>query len=197
MSGRRVSALAGHAQGKTPDRDGVIRQYGSSRSEVFADEREWCVVKRFARIRGGLLVVAVVLTAIVWAVLYFAPERNTETHTLADEEYMIGGHPTTCTELFGAPCDFALQIAYNRWGADLEEFVNSDAYGSFARSIGFPASAKLSLQACYIAKTPGRISFDFLDTARVDHPNAPTAELLVFWNRSRQELCPDPMGSVW
>ncbi|NLE82417.1 MAG: hypothetical protein GX610_23140 [Rhodococcus sp.] len=145
----------------------------------------------------SLVIVIVVVVAVVAVWMYFnREEEDTKVRTLADAEYSIGGQPTTCAELFGAPCNFDLQSAYNTWGANLEQFVNSGAYGSFARDIGFPAAAKLSLQACAISKTPGRISFDFLDTARVDHPDAPTGELLVFWNKSRQELCPQSVGAL-
>lgn len=152
-------------------------------------------MKQFAKWLFGLLAVVVVLGIIVAVFLYFnAGKEDTEERTLADAQYSIGGKPTTCTELFGAPCDYTMQTGYNRWGAHLEQFVNSGAYGSFARDIGFVPSAKLSLQACNISSTPGRTSLDFLDTAKIDHPNAPTGELLVFWNKSRQELCPETMG---
>lgn len=152
-------------------------------------------MKQFGKWLFGLLAVVVVLVIIVAVFAYFNAEKeDTKDRTLADAQYSIGGGPTTCTELFGAPCDYTLQTGYNRWGGSLEQFVNSGAYGSFAREIGFPASAKLSLQACDISNTMGRTSLDFLDTARIDHPNAPTGELLVFWDKSRQQLCPATMG---
>ena len=60
----------------------------------------------------------------------------------------------------------------------------------FARSIGFVAEAKLSLQACEVSATAGRTILDFYTLAEIDHPTATTTDLFPFWNESRQFLCP-------
>jgi hypothetical protein len=111
-------------------------------------------------------------------------------HELADTVHTIGGKPTTCTELFGETCSFALQSDYNQWGQNLEGFVNAGTLGPFARSIGFVAEAKLSLQACEVSATAGRTILDFYTLAEIDHPTATTTDLFPFWNESRQFLCP-------
>ncbi len=116
--------------------------------------------------------------------------REGTSHELADTVHTIGGKPTTCTELFGETCSFALQSDYNQWGQNLEGFVNAGTLGPFARSIGFVAEAKLSLQACEVSATAGRTILDFYTLAEIDHPTATTTDLFPFWNESRQFLCP-------
>ncbi len=132
---------------------------------------------------GGCLAVAVLL------LLSGSPREGTS-HELADTVHTIGGKPTTCTELFGETCSFALQSDYNQWGQNLEGFVNAGTLGPFARSIGFVAEAKLSLQACEVSATAGRTILDFYTLAEIDHPTATTTDLFPFWNESRQFLCP-------
>lgn len=112
-----------------------------------------------------LLVVA--LAVAVLLLLSGSPREGTS-HELADTVHTIGGKPTTCTELFGETCSFALQSDYNQWGQNLEGFVNAGTLGPFARSIGFVAEAKLSLQACEVSATAGRTILDFY--TRRDRP---------------------------
>ncbi|MDJ0362579.1 hypothetical protein [Rhodococcus sp. H29-C3] len=62
--------------------------------------------------------------------------------------------------------------------------------GPYAADIGFVDSAKLSLQACGVARTAGKTVLEFEDLAQRDHPDATSAQLFPFWNQTRQELCP-------
>lgn len=133
-----------------------------------------------------LLVVALAVAILLF--LSGSPREGTS-HELADTVHTIGGKPTTCSELFGETCSFALQSDYNQWGQDLDSFVNAGTLGPFARSIGFVAEAKLSLQACEISAA-GRTILDFYTLAEIDHPTATTTDLFPFWNESRQFLCP-------
>ena len=115
-----------------------------------------------------LLVVA--LAVAVLLLLSGSPREGTS-HELADTVHTIGGKPTTCTELFGETCSFALQSDYNQWGQNLEGFVNAGILGPFARSIGFVAEAKLSLQACEVSATAGRDDSRFLHSRRDRSPH--------------------------
>lgn len=137
----------------------------------------------------SILVVIGVLVVAAMLLSGFRPEENS--HSLPDTVVTIEGQPVTCTELFQKTCSFDLQSAYNQWGNGIESFVDSGALGPYARSIGFTAAAKLSLQACGINNTAGRTVLDFYDHARVDHPMAVTPDLFPFWNASRQFLCLD------
>ncbi|MCY4668920.1 MAG: hypothetical protein OXC29_13160 [Rhodococcus sp.] len=146
------------------------------------------IVKAILATAASILLV-VALAVAVLLLLSGSPREGTS-HELADTVHTIGGKPTTCTELFGETCSFALQSDYNQWGQNLEGFVNAGILGPFARSIGFVAEAKLSLQACEDSATAGRTILDFYTLAEIDHPTATTTDLFPFWNESRQFLCP-------
>ncbi|GAA3155122.1 hypothetical protein GCM10020255_035850 [Rhodococcus baikonurensis] len=61
-----------------------------------------------------------VALAVAILLLLSGSPRERTSHELADTEHTIGGQPTTCTELFGETCSFALQSDYNQWGQNLE-----------------------------------------------------------------------------
>lgn len=142
------------------------------------------------RILHVLIIVALCVLAVVVFLAVFDSSRDTSSRSLADDTFTIGGRPTTCSTLFGQPCDYTLQSEYNRWGNGLETFVTTSPLGSYATDIGFVASAKLSLQACGLARTAGKTFLEFEALARREHPDATSAELFPFWNRTRQALCP-------
>nr|WP_253252953.1 hypothetical protein [Rhodococcus erythropolis] len=146
------------------------------------------IVKAILATAASILLVVALAVAIL--LLLSGSPRERTSHELADTEHTIGGQPTTCTELFGETCSFALQSDYNQWGQNLESFVNAGTLGPFARSIGFVVEAKLSLQACEVSATAGRTILDFYTLAGIDHPAATTTDLFPFWNESRQFLCP-------
>lgn len=146
------------------------------------------IVKALPAILTSVVVVFVVVAG-VYLVIHKSPQGDTS-RPLADTSAIIGGQPTTCAELFGEACSFDLQTEYNQWGHAIDSFVNSGVLGPYARSIGFAAAAKLSLQACGVSATAGRTVFDFNELARVEHPEASTTDLFPFWNASRQFLCP-------
>lgn len=135
-------------------------------------------------------ILLVVALAVAVLLLLSGSPRERTSHELTDTVHTIGGKPTTCTDLFGVTCSFALQSDYNQWGQDLDSFVGAGTLGPFARSIGFVAEAKLSLQACEVSATAGRTILDFYTLAGIDHPAATTTDLFPFWNESRQFLCP-------
>lgn len=142
------------------------------------------------RILHVLIIVALCALAVVVFLAVFGSSRDTTPHPLADKTFTIHGRPTTCSTLFGQACDYSLQSEYNRWGNGLESFVESSPLGSYATDIGFVASAKLSLQACGLARTAGKTVLEFEALARREHPDATSAQLFPFWNRTRQGLCP-------
>lgn len=133
---------------------------------------------------GFFAVIFIVLFAVIKS------SRDTTSPALADESFVIQGQPTTCSSLFGEPCDFDLQTEYNMWGDGLESFVDSGVLGPYAADIGFVDSAKLSLQACGVNRTAGKTVLEFEDLAQRDHPDATRAQLFPFWNETRQDLCP-------
>ena len=134
-----------------------------------------------------LVVGAAVL--VVWAVAS-RPEPTAPPRPLPDTAVMVHGRPTTCSELFGYPCDFDLQSTFNRWGRSLGPFVDSGVLGPYAEQIGFLASARLSLDACTLSHTTGKTVLEFVEQARRQHPEAGSPELFPFWHRTRQSLCP-------
>ncbi|GAF42979.1 hypothetical protein [Rhodococcus wratislaviensis] len=139
----------------------------------------------------AVLVCVVVGAAVfmVWAVAS-RPDAPEPPRPLPDTAVMVHGVPTTCSELFGQPCDFGLQAAFNRWGTGLAAFVDSGVLGPYAERIGFLASAKLSLDACALSHTTGKTVLEFVEQAQRQHPDAGSPELFPFWNRTRQTLCP-------
>lgn len=142
------------------------------------------------RILNVLIVVALCALAVVVIRTIFESSRDTTPRPIADTTFTIHGRPTTCGALFGQPCDYTLQSAYNRWGAGLEPFIESSPLGPYATEIGFVASAKLSLQACGLNRTVGKTFLEFVALARREHPDATSPDLFPFWNRTRQALCP-------
>ncbi|MGF7123045.1 hypothetical protein [Rhodococcus sp. AG1013] len=118
------------------------------------------------------------------------PQTETS-RPMVKETFTIGGQPTTCEGLFGS-CDFNLQTSFNQWGRNLDVFGDAPTLGPYGREIGFPASAKLGLQACEIARAPGRTYLEFLDVAHVEHPEATSPQLFPFWDLAARELCPIP-----
>lgn len=137
-----------------------------------------------------LLGFAVVFVLMVAAWLHFSGfTTENPSHSPPDAIVNINGEQTTCSELFDEPCSFDLQSEFNQWGTEIQSFVNMNTLGPYARSIGFTAAAKLSLQACGISNTAGRTVLDFYDTASIDHPGVGTADLFPFWNESLQFLC--------
>ena len=142
------------------------------------------------RILNVLIIVTVCTLAFVGFLVAFNSFRGTTPRPLADQTFTIHGQPTTCSMLFGHACDYSLQSQYNRWGNGLESFVESSTLGPYATEIGFAASAKLSLQACGLARTAGNTVLEFEALARAEHPEATSPQLFPFWNRTRQGLCP-------
>ncbi|MDJ0396520.1 hypothetical protein QMK17_24775 [Rhodococcus sp. G-MC3] len=143
------------------------------------------------RILHLLIIVALCALAVVVFLKVFDSTRDTTPRPQADESFVIDGQEATCSTLFGQPCDYTIQSEYNRWGDGLESFVNSSPLGSYATDIGFVASAKLSLQACGVARTAGQTVLEFEELAQTDHPEATRTQLFPFWNRTRQSLCPE------
>ena len=144
------------------------------------------------RILYVLIIVTLCTLAVVGFLVALSSFRDTTPRPLADETFMIHGQPTTCSMLFGQACDYSLQSEYNRWGNGLESFIESSPLGPYATEIGFAASAKLSLQACGLARTAGKTALEFETLARREHPEATSPQLFPFWNRTRQGLCPQP-----
>lgn len=142
------------------------------------------------RVLHGLIFLALCVLVVAAFLTVFDTAQDTTSRPLADKTSMIGGKPTTCSTLFEQPCDYSLQSEYNQWGDRLETFVTSSPLGSYASEIGFVASAKLSLQACSLARTAGRTVLDFESLARRNHPEAVSSQLFAFWNRTPQGLCP-------
>ncbi|MDI9978759.1 hypothetical protein [Rhodococcus sp. IEGM 1307] len=122
------------------------------------------------------------------------PPRNTPSESaprpVKDRAFVIGRHPTTCSQLVGQACGFDLQTVYNDVGDRLEGFVHTADLGPYADRMGVAASAKLSLQACVLARTSGKTFLEFVDVSQPAHPDAGSPELFPFWNRAREELCP-------
>ncbi len=138
-----------------------------------------------------LIIVGLCALAVFVYFAVFDSTRDTTPHPLADEIFVIHGQETNCSTLFKQPCDYTLQSEFNRWGNGLESFIDSNTLGPYATDIGFASSAKLSLQACGVARTAGKTVLEFEDLARQDHPNATRTELFSFWNRTPQGLCPE------
>lgn len=137
-----------------------------------------------------LIIVGLCALAVFVYFAVFDSTRNTTPNPLPDETFVIQGQETNCSTLFKQPCDFTLQSEFNQWGDGLESFIDSNTLGSYATEIGFAPSAKLSLQACGLARTAGKTVLEFEALARQDHPDASRAELFPFWNRTPQGLCP-------
>ncbi|MEE2032377.1 hypothetical protein [Rhodococcus chondri] len=139
--------------------------------------------------------IAILVLLVLGAVVFYATrDGSTESaeRPLEDSSFVIEGRRTTCTQLFRHPCDYSLQLEFNRSGHNLENFVNSEYLGPYAENIGFAESAKLALQACVLSHTAGKTILEFVEVGRADHPDAGLVELFPFWNRARQQLCPMP-----
>ncbi|MFI6396599.1 hypothetical protein ACIBED_00620 [Rhodococcus coprophilus] len=137
--------------------------------------------------------VVLVLVAVVAAGFYFAlrgVSDSDSTRTVEDTRVVLDGTPTTCGELFGAPCSLSLQTTYNRIAPRLDEFVRGTDLGPWAATIGFDESAALLVEACSLIGHPGQTQLEFVDLGRVWHPEAGSPELFPFWNRAREGLCP-------
>ncbi|QBJ98722.1 hypothetical protein ERC79_14005 [Rhodococcus sp. ABRD24] len=115
--------------------------------------------------------------------------RTPTSRPIVSESFTIGDRPSTCSDLFGV-CDYNLQLSYNRWGRQLDVFQDAPTLGPYGRELGFAASALLGLQACDVARTPGRTYLEFLDRANVEHPEATSPQLFPFWDLATRELCP-------
>ncbi len=139
--------------------------------------------------------VVLVLVAVVAAGFYFAlrgVSDSESTRSVEDTEVVLDGTPTTCGELFGAPCSVDVQTTYNRIAPRLDDFVRGADFGPWAATIGFDESAILVVEACNLIGRPGQTDLEFVDLARVRYPNAGSPELFPFWQRAREGLCPPP-----
>lgn len=139
--------------------------------------------------------VMLVLVAVVAAGFYFALRGLSDfdsTRTVEDTQVLLDGTPTTCGELFGAPCSVAMQTTYNRIAPGLDGFVRGADLGPWAATIDFDETAALLVEACSLIGQPGQTQLEFVDLARVWHPEAGSPELFPFWNRAREGLCPPP-----
>ncbi|WP_031939233.1 hypothetical protein [Prescottella defluvii] len=123
-----------------------------------------------------------------YRVLSELPQTSTS-RPIVKETYTIGGQPTTCESLFGS-CDNTLQTSFNEWGRNLDVFRDQPTLGPFGRDVGFPASARLGLLACEVARTPGLTYLEFVDRADVELPGATSPQLFPFWDLATRELCP-------
>lgn len=142
--------------------------------------------------RAAVLIVVLIAAGVV---TFFALWDGSDTaahRPLDDSAFVIHGQRTTCSTLFGRPCDYDLQTEYNRWGAELGRFVDTTDFGPYGNALPFADAARLSLQACMYSHAAGRTELEFVELARRDHPDADSVELFPFWNRARQGLCPVP-----
>lgn len=142
---------------------------------------------------GRVIVVVAVVAALGAGAYLLLPEpRQTGPRPLDDRVFVLDGRETTCSDLFGEPCGDELQREFDRWGHDLGRFVDSTTFGPYGDALPFAAAAKLSLQACWYARSFGKTVLEFVDLARHDHPDASFVDLAPFWDRTRFELCPQP-----
>lgn len=139
--------------------------------------------------------VVLVLVAVVAAGFYLVSRGafdSDSTRTVEDTEVVLDGSPTTCGELFGAPCSVDVQTTYNRIGPRLDGFVRGADFGPWSATIGFDEAAILVVEACDLSGRPGQTDLEFVDLARVRHPDAGSPELFPFWQRAQEGLCPPP-----
>lgn len=144
-----------------------------------------------------ILVVVMVVAAIAGVVFGFVHEMSTVSRVsdagaaraLDDRSVSVGGRSVTCTQLVPGGCDFGVQLAFGRWGGQLDVFLASDL-GPWGRGLPPGEAAKLGLQACDTSSTPGQTFLEFLHVAQVDRPEATSPQLFPFWDQARRVLCP-------
>lgn len=116
------------------------------------------------------------------------PSR-TAPRAVEDRSVAFDGETVTCATLFGDGCDIDVQLAFDRWGGQLDVFASRDL-GPWGRGLSGPAVAKLGLEACDTASMPGRTFLEYVETARIDHPDASSPQLFPFWDEAGRVLCP-------
>ncbi|GAB2646963.1 hypothetical protein ABI214_01450 [Prescottella soli] len=141
------------------------------------------------------ILVAVLVVAAVFGVGFAIargisdlPSKNVP-RSLEDRSVVFDGRTVTCASLFAEGCGPDLQLAFDRWGGQLDVFASRDL-GPWGRGLSRPAAVKLGLEACDTASMPGRTFLEFVETARIDHPDASSPELFPFWNEAGRALCP-------
>ncbi|NLV80664.1 MAG: hypothetical protein GXY65_15270 [Rhodococcus sp.] len=144
-------------------------------------------MKRAAVLLVALIAVGVAVVLVAWNSVDEPRDRS-----LDDSAFLIHGRNTTCSTLFGEPCEFALQAEFNQRGRDLEEFVETTDFGPWGNALPFADAALLSLQACMYSGGAGKTELEFVELGRRTHPDAGSVQLFPFWNRARQGLCPMP-----
>ncbi|MGN5239613.1 hypothetical protein [Rhodococcus sp. SJ-3] len=142
--------------------------------------------------RGALLLVVLIAAAVAAFFMVWEQPKDPQQHALDDSAFVLDGHSTTCTALFGNPCDYETQLEFNRRGTDLDTFVHSTDLGPWGNSLPFADAAELVLQACVYSRTAGKTALEFIELGQRDHPDAGPVELSPFWNKARQELCATP-----
>ncbi|MCL2533677.1 MAG: hypothetical protein FWE39_05880 [Nocardiaceae bacterium] len=143
-----------------------------------------------SRILVAVLIVAAMLgggVLIVRAMSDVPPENATR--SLDERAVSFDGRTVTCVELLADGCSFDVQLAFDRWGGQLGVFGATDL-GSWGRGLSRPEVAKLGLEACDTSSVPGKTYLEFVETARIDHPEASSPQLFPFWDQARRVLCP-------
>jgi len=143
-----------------------------------------------SRILVALLTVAAVfgIGFVIAREMSDLPSRVTP-RAVEDRSVAFAGGTVTCAALFGDGCDIDAQLAFDRWGGQLDVFASRDL-GPWGRGLSAPEAAKLGLQACDTASMPGRTFLEFVETARIDHPDASSPQLFPFWDDAGRVLCP-------
>ncbi|WP_433604278.1 hypothetical protein [Prescottella agglutinans] len=141
-------------------------------------------------------IVVAVLTVVAVFGLGFAIVREmsdlpsrTAPRAVEDRAVTFDGGTVTCAALLGDGCDIDVQLAFDRWGGQLDVFASRDL-GAWGRGLAAPEAAKLGLEACDTASMPGRTFLEFVETARIDHPDASSPQLFPIWDEAGRVLCP-------
>jgi hypothetical protein len=110
----------------------------------------------------------------------------------------IEGKSYNCTELFKQPCGAEFATAFDKWGDNVDTYVNSGKLGPLGNPGGDPAAATipyetiafLGLYGCMMSEA-GYTSKDFIAYGQKVQPGATGTELLPFWFQAQRGLCPE------
>lgn len=119
---------------------------------------------------------------------------------------VIMGEKFTCDELItdeDGECDWQTQLAFVRWGDNLNDYVKSERLGSFGNNIKsldnpngevtFREVASIGLYACrHMATNVSEESF--VDWAQDRHPDQDRGVFVPFWFAAQTYLCADTAG---
>jgi hypothetical protein len=138
---------------------------------------------------SGLIAVGVAgLVGLLLFVVFVDRSGETEV-TLEDKSFTIDGQSMTCAELYGEPCDFQRQNAFNTWGEGLDKAAGNEDLGSFAREVGPVERAKLTLEACITSMRSDTSVLDLAERVQPQHPGVTDADLFPIWDFARNSVC--------